>query len=224
MSPSPLSTPAAASHGYPRLQILFHWLSVLLMACLALAGGLRHVLVKHASIEMRSVMIVHIGCGMALLFVTLLRAATRLAGSALPPLAGSGRAQRACAHAAHLAIYALILASCLLGWVIVNAKGLAIPMPLLGFEFPRLVAADPALVVATVRLHDWLAWACYALLAVHIAAAVWHHVALKDGTLQRMSWPRPAPAPAPAVTDCHRCSPNTEAQNESLAPSDRLAS
>ncbi|WP_445990025.1 cytochrome b [Chromobacterium haemolyticum] len=221
MSPSAL---VATSHSYPRLQILFHWLSVLLMASLALAGGLRHVLVKHASIEMRSVMIVHIGCGMALLFLTLLRAAARLAGPALPPLAGSGRAQRACAHAAHLAIYALILASCLLGWIIVNAKGLAIPMPLLGFEFPHLVAADPSLVVATVRLHDWLGWACYSLLAVHIAAAIWHHVALKDDTLRRMSWRRRVPDPAPAVTDCHRCSPDTEAQNESLTPSDRLAS
>ena len=219
MSPS---APAIASHGYPRLQILFHWLSVLLMASLALAGGLRHLLVSHAAVDMRSVMIVHIGCGMALLFLTLLRAVTRLAGPALPPLAGSSRAQRACAHAAHLTIYGLILASCLLGWLIVNAKGLAIPMPLLGFEFPRLVAADPTLVVTTVRLHDWLAWACYGLLAVHIAAAVWHHVALKDDTLRRISWRRPAPTPA--VSGCHRCSPATEAQNDNLAPADRLAS
>ncbi|MCS3804888.1 cytochrome b561 [Chromobacterium alkanivorans] len=217
MSPS---APAAANAGYPRLQILFHWLSVLLMAVLALAGGLRHQLVSHAAVDMRSVMIVHIGCGMALLFLTLLRAATRLAGPALPPLAGSSRAQRACAHAAHLAIYGLILGSCLLGWLIVNAKGMAIPMPLLGFDFPRLVAADPALVIAAVRLHDWLGWICYGLLAVHIAAAVWHHVALKDDTLRRMSWRRPETAAA----GCHRCSPATEAQNENLAPADRLAS
>ncbi|PTU64059.1 MULTISPECIES: cytochrome b [unclassified Chromobacterium] len=219
----PSSAPAA-NPGYPRLQILFHWLSVLLMAALALAGGLRHLLAGHAVADMRSVMIVHIGCGMALLFLTLLRAATRLAGPALPPLAGSSRAQRACAHAAHLAIYGLILASCLLGWIIVNAKGLAIPMPLLGFDFPRLVAADPALVAATVGLHEWLGWIFYGLLAVHIAAAVWHHVALKDDTLRRMSWRRPAPAAAPAAADCHRCSPDTLAQNEELTSADRLAS
>ena len=88
------SAPASRSQGYPRLQILFHWLSVLLMASLALAGGLRDLLVSHTAIDMRSVMVVHIGCGMALLSLTLLRAATRLAGPALPPLAGSSRAQR----------------------------------------------------------------------------------------------------------------------------------
>ena len=123
------SAPASRSQGYPRLQILFHWLSVLLMASLALAGGLRDLLVSHTAIDMRSVMVVHIGCGMALLSLTLLRAATRLAGPALPPLAGSSRAQRVCAHAAHLAIYGFILGSCLLGWIIVNAKGLRIRCP-----------------------------------------------------------------------------------------------
>ncbi|MCD5362838.1 MULTISPECIES: cytochrome b [Chromobacterium] len=218
------SAPASRSQGYPRLQILFHWLSVLLMASLALAGGLRDLLVSHTAIDMRSVMVVHIGCGMALLSLTLLRAATRLAGPALPPLAGSSRAQRACAHAAHLAIYGFILGSCLLGWIIVNAKGLRIPVPLLGIYFPRLVEADPALVVSAVRLHEWLGWIFYGLLAVHVSAAIWHHAVLKDDTLRRMSWRRPASVPTPAVADCHRCSQDTEAQNQELPPTDRLAS
>ena len=130
-----------------------------------------------------------------LLSLTLLRAATRLAGPALPPLAGSSRAQRACAHAAHLAIYGFILGSCLLGWIIVNAKGLRIPVPLLGIYFPRLVEADPALVVSAVRLHEWLGWIFYGLLAVHVSAAIWHHAVLKDDTLRRMSWRRPASVP-----------------------------
>ena len=100
------------------------------------------------------------------------------------------------------------------------------PVDFTGADFAGagFLAADPALVVTVVQLHDWLGWTCYGLLAIHIAAAVWHHVALKDDTLRRMSWRRPAPAPVPAVADCHRCSPDTEAQNESLTPSDRLAS
>jgi cytochrome b561 len=85
-----------------------------------------------------------------------------------------------------LAIYAFILAECLLGWIIVNAKGFAIPLPLTSLEFPRLVAADPALVITAIWAHDVLAWMLYGLLALHIGAALWHHYVSRDDTLARM--------------------------------------
>ena len=61
------------------------------------------------------------------------------------------------------------------GWVIVNAKGLVIPMPGTGWDFPRLVDADPQLVRYMVQAHEWLGFLLYALLAAHIGAALWHH-------------------------------------------------
>ena len=61
------------------------------------------------------------------------------------------------------------------GWVIVNAKGLTIPMPGLGFDFPRQVEASPVLVRDSVRALILLAWLIYSLLRLHICAALWHH-------------------------------------------------
>ena len=153
-------------------QIALHWLSVALMCSLVLAGELRHLLVEHADMRMRPIMIVHIGSGMALLVVMLMRSALR-AGRAKP--IGATTLQQWCAHIVHLAMYVFVLGECLAGWVIVNAKGLVIPMPGTGWDFPRLVDADPQLVRYMVQAHEWLGFLLYALLAAHIGAALWHH-------------------------------------------------
>lgn len=184
------SPPAAlATQAYTKAQIALHWLSVSLMSILVLAGELRHLLTAHTGVSMRSVMIVHIGCGMALLAVTLVRTVVRITNRRV---AGNGFCmQDACAHAVHLCIYAFIFASCLVGWVVVNAKGLAVPVPFTSLEFPRLVSADPALVATTVWLHDMLTWALYGLLVLHIVAALGHHYIARDDTLARMAWRRP---------------------------------
>ena len=122
----------AAHGGYSRAQIALHWLSVALMCSLVLAGELRHLLVEHADMRMRPIMIVHIGSGMALLVVMLMRSAR--AGRAKP--IGATTLQQWCAHIVHLAMYVFVLGECLAGWVIVNAKGLVIPMPGTGWDFP----------------------------------------------------------------------------------------
>ncbi|MGB3433883.1 cytochrome b [Achromobacter sp.] len=178
--------PALIAPAYSRIRIFLHWLSVSLMLSLVLAGEARHLLTNLTAIPMRSVMVVHIGGGMALLAVTLVRALVRISSRRARSAAFS--LQDACAHAVHLAIYVLILGECLLGWIIVNAKGFAVPMPYTGLEFPLLVSADPALVAPTVRVHDIFGWMLYGLLALHIGAALWHHFVARDHTLARMAW------------------------------------
>lgn len=183
MNPTHLASPA-----YTRSQIALHWLSVSLMSALILAGEFRHLLTAHTILSMRSVMIAHIACGMALLAVTLIRAGVRMAQRRA---AGAARClQDNCAHAVHLAIYGFILAECLIGWIIVNAKGMAVPVPFTTLEFPRLVDAHPDTVAASVLAHDVLGWLLYGLLALHVAAALWHHFVVRDGTLARMGWRR----------------------------------
>ena len=86
-------------------------------------------------------------------------------------------------------MYVFVLGECLAGWVIVNAKGLVIPMPGTGWDFPRLVDADPQLVRYMVQAHEWLGFLLYALLAAHIGAALWHHWVVGDGTLGHMGRP-----------------------------------
>ncbi|MFC5475709.1 cytochrome b [Paraherbaspirillum soli] len=165
-----------------------HWLTVLLMLAILFSAELRHVLVERGGISMRSVMVLHIGCGVALLALTVIRLAVRLLGRRMPPAPGGSRFEHAAAHAVHLAIYALLLAEPLIGWIIVNAKGMAIPMPLLGFDLPILVPRDTELVTRMVMLHEILGRVFYATVALHGAAALWHHFVKRDGIIYRMWW------------------------------------
>ena len=158
---APFSAPTGARndehepvHSCRPRQIALHWLSVALMCSLVLAGELRHLLVEHADMRMRPIMIVHIGSGMALLVVMLMRSALR----ARP-------------RQAHRRDHPAAVGECLAGWVIVNAKGLVIPMPGT-WDFPRLVDADPQLVRYMVQAHEWLGFLLYALLAAHRRRAV----------------------------------------------------
>ena len=141
------------------------------MCSLVLAGELRHLLVEHADMRMRPIMIAHRQRhGAAGRDADAQRAAR---GRAKP--IGATTLQQWCAHIVHLAMYVFVLGECLAGWVIVNAKGLVIPMPGTGWDFPRLVDADPQLVRYMVQAHEWLGFLLYALLAAHIGAALWHH-------------------------------------------------
>jgi cytochrome b561 len=54
------------------------------------------------------------------------------------------------------------------------------------FQWPRLLGKDAALSHWGEWLHDHGAWVVYAVIAIHIAAVVWHQFYKKDGVLARM--------------------------------------
>ena len=93
--------------------------------------------------------------------------------------------QQAAAHAGHFALYALMLAIPISGWLMSSAKGVQTVwfgvLPL-----PDLLSRDKALGHQLEELHSALAVGLMALVAVHIAAAVYHYRVLKDDILQRM--------------------------------------
>ena len=70
------------------------------------------------------------------------------------------------------------------GYLMVDAKGYDVAF--FGWAAPDLVATDKALAERLNDMHAILAWALTAIVAVHVAAAVWHQVMLRDGTLNRM--------------------------------------
>jgi cytochrome b561 len=63
-----------------------------------------------------------------------------------------------------------------------------------GFDrlLPRIWAPlpfnDPAGYRLFGQLHVWGLWAGLALVSLHVASAIWHHLLVRDGVLRRM-WP-----------------------------------
>ncbi|WP_371140954.1 cytochrome b [Burkholderia cepacia] len=175
------------SARYSRATALFHWLGVVLMTLVVLSAELRHLGVRTELLSMRSAMVVHIGSAMAILFLVIPRVIARLMGPSVPPPHANSPLVRWTAHAVHIGLYVFLVAECLIGWAIVNAKGMRIPMPVLGFEFPALVPQHARLVDLTITAHMALGYLLYTVLALHIGAALWHHFVQRDGILRRMS-------------------------------------
>lgn len=158
-----------------------HW-AIFALIVLQFAGGLLVDAFPRGSPVRNFVVDLHESLGLATLALVAVRLAWRLANR-VPPVEGPSWQQRA-ARAAHAALYALMFAVPAAGVVVASARGH--DLALFGVALPRLLARDRALARAAADVHETLAWALAALIAVHVAAAVWHHVVARDATLARM--------------------------------------
>jgi cytochrome b561 len=122
--------------------------------------------------------------GFTLLIIVLLRLGYRLVKGAPPPDPTIPPLLKLAGHLTHWAVYALLLLVPMLGWI-----GISL-FPALGifglFSLPSITPVDPALSKQVLALHGLSARLLMALVVLHIAAALWHHVIRKDTTLRRM--------------------------------------
>ncbi len=92
---------------------------------------------------------------------------------------------RLAAHAGHAALYGLMIAIPLTGWLMSSAKGFqtvwfgVLPIP-------DLLGRDRELGDLLQQVHKLLNLLLMQTLAGHVLAALWHHFVLKDDTLRRM--------------------------------------
>lgn len=125
----------------------------------------------------------HKSIGLTLLVIAVLRLGWRLANPVPPLPPERERWEAAAARASHAALYAVIIAQPLSGLVFS-----------LYAEFPTIVwgwtLPDPghveAIKDAFFAVHFYVSWVILALVAVHVAAALRHHLILKDDVLRRM--------------------------------------
>jgi cytochrome b561 len=87
----------------------------------------------------------------------------------------------------HLALYILMIAIPVIGWVMSSAKGYTVNYFGL-FDLPDLVDQNKNLGHQLKEVHEWLANVLMVLVGLHILAAVKHHFIDKDGLLYRMSF------------------------------------
>lgn len=147
----------------------------------------------------------HKWIGLLVLALWLPRLLARLATRA--PREAGPRWQRVAARAAQVGLYALMAAMPLTGWLATSASPLhlplMLPLPLLGtLVLPDLVAPDAAAYALFSGLHEVLAFALLALVALHVAAALKHALWDRDATLRRMGFQtEPTRAEAPCRAD-----------------------
>jgi Prokaryotic cytochrome b561 len=97
----------------------------------------------------------------------------------------------------HGLLYAALLAQPVTGLLFMQAGDKTVSLA--GLSWPMLVGSDAELHFQLKDLHVLTGQALYALIGLHVAAALWHHHVRRDDTLRRMlPWRRAAPTtPAP---------------------------
>ena len=165
------------------LSQLLHWLIVVLIALQA-ALGLTGILLP-LGMQKLAVLARHKSIGITILGLAALRLLWRWLNPT-PPLPGNlRRHERFLAHFTHVALYVLLFAMPLSGWIMSSARG----FPVSWFnrvQLPDLVPKSEALYGAMVTIHASLAIALALIVALHIAGALKHHFVLKDDILRRM--------------------------------------
>ena len=92
---------------------------------------------------------------------------------------------RLAAHVGHAALYLLMVAIPLSGWLMSSAKG--VQTVWFGvLPIPDLLGRDRELGDLLQQVHKLLNLLLMLTLAGHVLAALWHHFVLKDDTLRRM--------------------------------------
>lgn len=127
----------------------------------------------------------HKATGIVVLSLVLVRIVWRQI-NVVPTLPANMKAlEKKAAHFGHLALYALMLAMPISGWLMSSAAGY--PVSVYGlFTLPNLVAPDKGLRELFGDAHEIMANGLMILLAVHVLAALKHHFIEKDNTLRRM--------------------------------------
>jgi len=175
----------------PALRML-HWLMAVLIFT-ALGLGVWATQLPRGDLR-SEVLFVHKSFGVAVLALIVVRIVVRLVVGAPAYAERLGRVTRAASEAGHLALYLLMIALPVSGYLTSSAGGHAVSVFGL-FTVPDIVPKDKALDEAASQAHFVFAWAMGIALAVHLAAVAWHARVKRDTVLTRM-WPRFRPRPA----------------------------
>ena len=174
-----------------------HWVTLVLLLLLAWIG-LRMGALPNGPDKIATYAL-HKSIGLCVLAIVLLRIGWRLFAGSPTPLTDSPHWQHRIAQLTHIALYVLLLAMPLSGWLLNSAAGF--PLQWFGlFNLPALTGHNDALHALAVQTHETLFWTLVALVLLHAAAAFYHHLFMGDATLARMlprGWLRAAQPETP---------------------------
>jgi len=159
--------------AYSRTAIVIHWLTAAGIA-LVVALGLR--MTETGGAERGRVQTLHMSIGILILLLTVLRLTWRTvhSPSLSPTLTGW---QRRAAVATHTAFYLLLITVPLMGWMFVATSSADSVAPLLGFlPWPGGLAGNRSVAELAEGAHRVLAFGLCALVLLHAAAAIRHHL------------------------------------------------
>jgi cytochrome b561 len=161
---------------------VFHWLVVALLLVQYSIGWLMPDI--HRGMKPGVPMTFHVSFGIVILALIILRLVWRLAHPVAPE-SSLASWQRLTSGAVHWALYALVLATTVTGWLFASFRGWSLSFFYL-VPLPMLASDNAAAGKVIDGWHQAAEWTLLVLIGIHVAAALVHVFVYRDRILQRM--------------------------------------
>jgi cytochrome b561 len=165
------------------LQRALHWLMALcILAMLFIGVGM----VSTVMPKYLTLVSIHKPLGIAILVLALVRLVVRLRYGAPSLPVDLPEPMKLAAYLSHYALYALMIGLPLIGWGMLSAA--AYPVVLYGgVHLPAILPQSDSLHALLWDAHFYLAFAFFALILLHVAAALFHALVRRDGVFEAMA-------------------------------------
>jgi cytochrome b561 len=181
-------------HRFTVAQRVIHWLmAICILAMLFIGVGME------STIEPKylTLVAIHKPLGITILVLALIRLALRLRYGAPPLPANMPEPMKLGAYLSHYAFYLLMIGMPLIGWAMLSAA--AYPVVLYGgVHLPPILPLSDSLHTLLWNAHFYLAFAFFALVLLHVAAALFHALVRRDGVFEAMASLQGEEKPAPS--------------------------
>jgi cytochrome b561 len=170
-------------HRFTPLQRTLHWImAVLILAMLFIGVGMASTVAP----KYLTLVAIHKTLGLAILILALVRLAVRLRyGAPALPL-DLPEPMKLAAYLSHYALYALMIAMPLIGWAMLSAADYPVVL-WSSVWLPRIVPQSANLHTALWNAHFYLGFLFFALILMHLAAALFHALIRRDGVFDSMA-------------------------------------
>jgi cytochrome b561 len=177
------SAHSSAVERYGSGAMAFHWVMVLLLVVVGTLGLMHDSWPKRTQSYWINV---HAILGLLLWMTLIARFWWRMQHA--PPIlpVEVGRLSQRLSTPVHLALYVLMFVTPIVGVVTFIWHGRIFDFGLFRINFG--IPSNRTIFEPTEDMHGYLAYAIFALAAIHTLAALWHQFILRDGMLSRM-WP-----------------------------------
>jgi cytochrome b561 len=164
-------------------QRVLHWLmAICILAMLFIGVGM----VSTVMPKYLTLVSVHKPLGIAILALAVIRLVTRLVYGAPALPVDLPEPMKLAAQLSHYAFYVLMIGMPLVGWGMLSAA--AYPVELVaGIQLPAILPQSDSLHTLLWNAHFYFAFVFFALILLHVAAALFHALIRRDGVFDAMA-------------------------------------
>lgn len=170
-------------HRFKPVQRLLHWLMALCILPMFFIGvGMVATIMP----KFLTLVAIHRSLGISILVLAILRLLVRLRYGTPPLPSDMPELMKLGAVLSHYALYALMICMPILGWAMLSAA--AYPVVVFGhITLPRILPQSDRLHTLLWNTHYYLAFLFFAIVLLHVAAALYHALIRRDGVFEAMA-------------------------------------